>query len=263
MYNKVIFKTYTIVNKIFSSILGNYFCPVCNKKVINFIPLPAHFQKSLKKYGFKYNNDAAETLNYERYSCPHCNASDRDRLYSIYIQKRVVEQKNDKVISMLEIAPSKPLDEMMQRIGKISLRTADLMMEGVDDVADIMDMTCYGSCAFDAFICSHVLEHVTDDFKALRELYRVLNIGGWGILMVPICLDVDLIDEDPSIVAIEERWRRFGQDDHVRLYSKNGFIERVKSVGFTVHQFGQDYFGSEVFNRYGISKKSVLYVVAK
>jgi SAM-dependent methyltransferase len=116
---------------------------------------------------------------------------------------------------------------------------------------------------YDFFICSHVLEHVTDDKKALSELFRVLKTGGSGILMVPINLRIDKIEEDPNVEDIGERWRRFGQDDHIRLYSKKGFVERVKEAGFTIHQYGVDFFGEHVFFQHGISPKSILYVAKK
>ena len=36
----------------------------------------------------------------------------------------------------------------------------------------------YDSNTFDVIVCSHVLEHVPDDDKAMRELYRVLKPNG-------------------------------------------------------------------------------------
>ena len=164
---------------------------------------------------------------------------------------------------MLEIAPSRPLSEMLKKTEKVNLRTADLMMDGVDDRIDITDMNCYAEGAFDVFICSHVLEHVPDDSKAMRELFRILKRGGWGILMVPIILTLDQIDEDPLLKDIGERWRRFGQNDHLRMYSKNALVERAEGAGFVIRQFGSEYFGADVFKMYGISNKSILYVVEK
>jgi hypothetical protein len=38
--------------------------------------------------------------------------------------------------------------------------------------------------------------------------------------MAPIALSLDATDEDPEEHRIQERQRRFGQDDHVRMYSK-------------------------------------------
>jgi SAM-dependent methyltransferase len=251
-----------IFNKLNELLDRKYFCPVCNKKIHRFLPLPDFYKENLEKHGYAYSFDDAETLNYKAYSCPHCSASDRDRLYALYISKYLKEYKVSN-ISMLEIAPSRPLTENLKNTGKITLRTADLMMQGVDDCIDITNMTCYGDGAFDSFICSHVLEHVPDDLKAMRELYRILKPGGWGILMVPIPLTLDHIDEDPLLDDVGERWRRFGQDDHVRMYSKNGFVERAEAAGFTVRQYGQEYFGLDTFKTHGISEKSVLYVVEK
>jgi SAM-dependent methyltransferase len=251
-----------IYNKIFRNLGSKFCCSVCNKKIYKFRPLPDFYKDHTEKYGYLYSFDDAETLNYSAYSCPHCYASDRDRLYALYVSKRLKEHVADN-IAMLEIAPSRPLSEMLKKTRKITLRTADLMMEGVDDRVDITDMSCYEEGTFDAFICSHVLEHVSDDLKALSELFRILKPNGWGILMVPIILSLDQIDEDPLLEDIAERWRRFGQDDHVRMYSRNGFIERVIGAGFFVRQYGQEYFGAEVFKRYGISDKSILYVVEK
>lgn len=251
-----------IYNKIFRNVGGKLYCPVCNKKVRKFIPLPEFYNENMEKHGYLYTLDDAETLNYGAYSCPHCTASDRDRLYALYVEKRLMEQGATNV-AMLEIAPSRPLSEMLKKTGKVALRTADLMMEGVDDRIDITEMNCYAEGTFDAFICSHVLEHVPDDKKALRELLRILKPGGWGILMVPIILTLDKIDEDPLLEDIAERWCRFGQDDHVRMYSRNGLVERAEGVGFIVRQYGQEYFGAEEFKKHGISDNSILYVVEK
>ncbi len=46
---------------------------------------------------------------------------------------------------------------------------------------DVTSIT-YDSNTFDVILCSHVLEHVLDDDKAMRELYRVLKPNGWGII---------------------------------------------------------------------------------
>jgi ubiquinone/menaquinone biosynthesis C-methylase UbiE len=133
-------------------------------------------------------------------------------------------------------------------------------MEGVDFVVDVTQMDEIPSNSYDMFICSHVLEHVDDDRKALSELFRILKPGGRGILMVPIVLKLEEIDEDPAITDEATRWRRFGQYDHVRLYSKAGFTQRIQDAGFTLHAHGVEYFGQDVFVECGISPKSVLYI---
>ena len=39
--------------------------------------------------------------------------------------------------------------------------------------------------SFDATLCNHVMEHVADDIKAMKEILRVLKPGGWAIIQVP------------------------------------------------------------------------------
>ena len=40
--------------------------------------------------------------------------------------------------------------------------------------------------SFDFILCNHVLEHIIDDTKAMKELFRVLNLNGTAIVQVPI-----------------------------------------------------------------------------
>jgi len=197
-----------------------------------------------------------------------CGSSDRDRLYALYIRDYLKGVKGDKAVKIVDFAPSLPLSLFIKRLiersePEVIYLTADLCAEGVDDKIDITDMKLYGDNHFDFFICSHVLEHVEDDRKALHELHRILKAGGHGILMVPILLSTEEIEEDPAVVDVAERWRRFGQFDHVRLYSKSGFIQRVTESGFLVKQYGKEFFGEALFARTGISSQSILYVVQK
>jgi SAM-dependent methyltransferase len=129
-----------------------------------------------------------------------------------------------------------------------------------DDKVDITDMNCYPSGSFDLIVCSHVLEHVPDDAKAIRELNRVLAPNGSAILMVPILLGLQQTDEDPSVTDVNERWRRFGQDDHVRMYARNDFLQRLQAGGFEVESLDAAKFGCEIFQQCGITEQRVLYV---
>jgi len=208
-----------------------------------------------------------ETFNRDAYSCPSCGSDDRCRMFALYMPKYFARGHTDRAASVLDIAPSQCLSILMRDALRVwhcpvVYRTADLVLPWVDDRVDITNMQCYRDEMFDFFICSHVLEHVPDDRGALRELYRVLKPGGEGLMMVPIRLDLDAIDEDFSAGPAERR-RRFGAEEHVRMYSRQGFVRRVQDAGFKVEQYGVSDFGANLFRRCGIDPGSILYVAAK
>ncbi|CUI17382.1 family 2 glycosyl transferase [Candidatus Protochlamydia naegleriophila] len=238
-------------------------CPLCQTHHNHFNPLPSFYLDSLKEAGFKHGLDKFETLELNHYSCPTCGSTDRDRLYSLYLQGRQQSNPVSKKLTMLDIAPSTPLSNWIRKQGHYQYRTCDLFMPNVDDKIDITDMKEYSDGSFDCLICSHVLEHVSDDQKAMRELYRILAPKGWGILMVPISLVAEQIEENCNIASPKERIRHFAQDDHVRLYSKNGFKERLIQAGFSVSAHTIVHFEDYAFRKHGIDSKSVLYIAHK
>ena len=240
-----------------------FHCPVCNSYIDEFIPLSNFYEEEQKKHGWIYKSDDFETINTKQYTCPKCYCSDRERLYALYINKKIEELDKNKSYNFSEFAPSNSLGSFIKSKNRFKYRTADLFMDNVDDKVDITEMDIYKNNSFDCFICSHVLEHVSDDRKALKELYRITKPDGWGICVVPINLKIDSTYEDATKTTAIERWQHFGQDDHVRVYSKNGFKERLQEAGFSVEEYGKDFFGEEVFIKNGISLKSVLYIVEK
>jgi len=216
----------------------------------------------LKDYGHPYSAGDYETMSWRTYSCRTCGATDRDRLYALYVNRFLAERPG-RSSRILEIAPGAALGPFIRRQPEVEYRSADLYAEGVDDVLDVQDMGIYADSAYDLFICSHVLEHVDDDMQVMRELRRILAAEGRGILMVPILDIPGAMDEDPSVTDEAERWRRFGQFDHVRTYEKSVYLERLSAAGFIVTQFGWRDFGRQAFARNGIHRRSVLYVVSQ
>lgn len=244
-----------------------FYCPVCRSGVQSFTPLSAFYAENALKYGFPYSVKDAELCNANAYSCPACGAADRDRFCALYLLS-YFQRERRRPIRMLDIAPRSPLSDFVRRqivANKLSCeyRTADLNMGGVDDKVDIMNMSIYSDNTFDFVLCSHVLEHVDDDRKAMREMWRILRSGGEGILLVPIVLSAKCIDEEPGVTDTEERWRRFGQGDHVRLYSKHDYIDRLRAAGFEVAEWGKGDVGCEQMKLCGIEEKAVLYIVKK
>jgi len=232
-------------------------CACCGAEVENYLPLDENFLKTLKENNFNFDVEY-EMLNLREYSCPACGSADRERAFAL-VMKKILDA--NKKIRILDIAPRPCLTNFIKKNFPLAdYKTADLF-EAADYRLDITDMKEIASGSIDFFICSHVLEHVTDDLKAMQELRRILSKDGCGIVVVPLDLKRVEIDEDPNCTDIAERWRRFGQNDHIRAYSKAGFLQRLKSAGFTVTQYDKNFFGKKLMAENGLIESSVVYVV--
>jgi hypothetical protein len=80
------------------------------------------------------------------------------------------------------------------------------------------------------------LEHVPDDRKAMAELRRILRPSGMAIIMVPIEERLDETCENLSIVSEADRLIYFGQEDHVRYYSRSTARGGILDPGMRVER---------------------------
>lgn len=163
--------------------------------------------------------------------CPGCGSLERHRLLWLFLERfSTLYQKPYRV---LHVAPEEQLARHLARQPNLRYLSADLdspiAMERVD-----LTRIPHADASFDAVLCCHVLEHIPDDRRAMRELRRVLAPGGFGILQTPVH-SMDRTVEDPSVTDPAERRRRFGQSDHVRVYGRD-FHDRLREAGFRVHR---------------------------
>lgn len=234
-------------------------CPVCGNKQASFAPLPEFYRDNARLHGFAHF-DKGEMLSIEAYTCTHCGASDRERLYALWIDQQIEKKYFSKGTRVIHFAPEAPLSKKLKGFGIFDYNTADLLMDGVDYKVDMMNMP-FDDESFNFFICSHVLEHVESDDQAIKELYRITKPGGRGILMAPIIIGLEATVEDPSVEDEAGRWRLYGQNDHVRLYAHDDYVNKIRRHGFRVEELGERYFGEEVFRTLGLTRTSILYVV--
>jgi SAM-dependent methyltransferase len=239
-----------------------YGCPICGVTLRAFKPIWRSFWIDYQQYEYIRSPFAMETFNVGAFSCPACDAYDRERLTALYLDRAFGAFDPRRRYRLIEFAPAHALFRTMNRYPFIEYRSADLFRADVDDRMDIT-ACAYADQSVDVFLCSHVLEHIEDDRKAMRELNRILKPGGFGIVLVPLFPDLDETHEDPAITTLRERWKYFAGGDHVRQYGKRDFVARLAAAGFAVDQLGIDYFGKDVFRRAGIAENSVLYVVRK
>jgi len=184
-------------------------CPVCGKASNRFRP--------------DWNTQAQEAI------CIHCGARERHRFVWLYFN-RWTDLFNGQPKCVLHVAPEPCFEPRMRKLLGEGYITSDLTNPLAMSRMDITSID-YPDGTFDVIYCSHVLEHVPEDRRAMKEFYRVLKKGGWAILLVPISGETTL--EDLSIVDPLERLRLYGEKDHVRCYGLD-FMDRLKDAGFLV-----------------------------
>jgi len=183
-------------------------CPVCFKEA-----------KQFAEYGFPLRETAR---------CIHCGALERHRFVWLYFEK-MTQLLDGRPKRVLHVAPERCFEARLRKCIGEGYITADLSSPSAMVNMDITDIK-YPDSYFDVVYCSHVLEHVLDDRKAMRECSRVLKHDGWALLLVPITADQTF---EPPIVDPLERLRVFGQKDHVRRYGPD-FVDRLREAGFKV-----------------------------
>jgi SAM-dependent methyltransferase len=230
-----------IINKIIAVFLvGNKVeCPVCGGRFRKFLP-----------YGYTKATGRDNAL------CPKCLSLERHRLMWLYLK-----EKTDfftKELKVLHIAPEQCFYKRFRKLPNLDYTTADLESPIADVHFDVQEIP-FAEASYDVVICNHVLEHVTDDAKAMQEIYRVLKPKGFAILQVPMDFENSKTMEDPSVTDPKERERLYRQKDHLRLYGLD-YADRLKSVGFKVleSQYAKE-LDAELARKYALPMNEIFY----
>ena len=191
---------------------------------------------------------------------PSTLSLERHRLLWLYLKNETAFFTTDKKV--LHFAPEQAFYSRFRQMKNLDYTTTDLNSPLADVKADICNLP-FKDNTYDVIFCNHVLEHIPDDTKAMRELYRVLKKGGMGIFQIPQDLNREVTFEDNSITDRKERAKIFGQYDHVRIYGKD-YFDKLRSVGFKVDEV--DYTKTlleEEITKYCLTKGEVLPVSYK
>lgn len=159
-------------------------------------------------------------------------------------------------LSVLHFATEFALQRKLSSLPNLNYVSADLYSPYAQFKMNVMDVQ-FEDDSFDVVLCSHVLEHVSDDRKALEELFRVLKPGGWGIIQVPIDPERKTTFEDNRIATSRERERVFGHPDHVRIYGRDWRI-RLEDAGFIVDILPYaNNFDTGLMKKYGLRDEAI------
>lgn len=221
---------------------GNTFTdPIDGKSFKTFLPYG---------YGTQRNNVLSpSTLSLERH-----------RLLWLYL-KNETNFFSDK-LTVLHFAPEQAFYKRFRNLKNLDYTTTDLESPLADIKADICNLP-FEDNSYDVILCNHVLEHIPDDTKAMKELYRVLKPNGMAILQIPQDINRKSTFEDDSITDRKERAKIFGQYDHVRIYGLD-YFEKLRSIGFKVDEV--DYtskFSKEDIEKYCLANGEIIPIVYK
>lgn len=209
------------------------YCPICETNHEKFNP-----------FGYNPREDAL---------CPTCGSLERHRLSWLVIKDKIqnLDLSNK---TMLHIAPEKVFMTKFTQIFKENYLTADLNDKNAKLKMDITYIE-YPDESFDFMYCSHVLEHIEDDRKAMKELHRVLKTDGWAILLVPI-MAKEKTEENFPKNSSEERMKYYGHPEHVRNYGSD-YKERLEECEWNVKViYPTDFLSDEEIKLMGITKAS-------
>lgn len=162
--------------------------------------------------------------------CPGSLSLERHRLLWLWLQNRT--DFFTKKATMLHVAPEQCFYKLFRKMENLKYTTADLNSP-IADVRMDLHHPPFDDNQFDIIFCNHVLEHVEDADLCMRQLYRIMKPGGYGVFQVPLDSSRATTYEDKSITDPREREIHFWQKDHVRLFGLD-YKDRLAAAGFRV-----------------------------
>jgi SAM-dependent methyltransferase len=191
---------------------------------------------------------------------PSTLSLERHRLLWLYLQNETDFFTAPKKV--LHFAPEQEFYKRFKKQSNLDYTTTDLYSPLADVKADICNLP-FEDNTYDIILCNHVLEHIPDDTKAMKELYRVLKPGGMGVFQIPQDIKRATTFTDDSITDPKERAKIFGQYDHVRIYGLD-YFDKLRSMGFRVEEVKYtETISPDLVDKYCLAKGEIIPVCFK
>lgn len=205
--------------------LGLKYCPCCESFVKAMVYNNYHWYP-------KDFNPRLYLPEKRRTECPNCGSFSRHRLLMWYFLEHSEELKT--VNNFLYFACEKHIQGWLDDNG-IKYTTADLFAPA--DLQINIEDTGLPKNTYEYIVCNHVLEHVSDFMRALREVYRILAPNGIFICSFPIMDSMETyVEADSDDLSEAKKIEKFGQWDHLRIFGKDSKAI-LESVGFEVEMY--------------------------
>ncbi|MBI2720737.1 MAG: methyltransferase domain-containing protein [Bacteroidetes bacterium] len=192
--------------------------------------------------------------------CPGSLSLERHRLLWLYLKQKTNFFTTPH--TMLHIAPEQCFYKLFKAQANLKYTTGDYNSP-IADVHFDLHKAPFPDNTFDVIFCNHVLEHVEDAEQCMRELFRIMSVGGWGIFQVPLDTSRTITYDDKSITSPEEREKHFWQKDHVRLFGLD-YKQKLEAAGFKVK--ADDFVKTlkpELVERYRLPAGEIIYFCEK
>lgn len=217
-------------------------CPVCKTKFTAFLP--------------------SETSLRPNTVCPNCGSVHRHRVLALLMQNMDWYRVGMRI---LHFAPEPGFYQFFSSFKDIDYWPVDLDAARYDDTirkqVDITNIT-FDDDSFDLIMCTHVLEHILDDRKAMSELCRVLKPKtGVAFLNVPLRNIPDTF-ENPEYNTPELRLKYYGQANHVRIYGLD-YTKRLSEAGFNVQLCTIEDNDEKFLRHYGLNRNEKIFLCRK
>ena len=159
--------------------------------------------------------------------------ADKETLRRLYLPRPSQEELNKMFCIPPDKHPEKLFklerisndDKVIYDLGCSTFKTLDRAIgvdiekkEGVDLIASVDELPMVNSNSVDVILASHIIEHIADTEKVLKEWHRILKVGGRIIFLIP---------DDGAIDTLNPIMNGTGAQRHLHTFTRQAFKDIV------------------------------------